>query len=404
MNAEKSGGEIAKRSARTFAPSIAHEDDQAPHPSQPGIGLALSGGGYRAMLFHTGALMRINDAGLLKEIRHVSSVSGGSMTAAILAKNWGRLTFDSNGVATNFEEEVVAPLLRLSRWPLDGPALLLGLPRLLTGLPLSPSAPRWVAWMLRLGPIGNLRLGDLPDSPVFEFNATSLQTKVRWAFTKTRIGDYRVGHANTPRMPVATAVAASAAFPMLLAPLILRFGKRLRGHTRVPNEMHRRAVLTDGGAYDNLGLQPLYDYDIMLVSDGGSPTKDQAHPKGQLFFQTLRVISVIDHQVRSLRKSGLLRRFKARRRRKGTYWSTRSHVADYKLADPLEMPDEEIEYGATTRTRLWTMRRRRQRALINWGYIMADTAIRKHVKPGLRRPVGLPWPEGQRGPIRPGKM
>src|SRR5262249_34071445 len=67
----------------------------------PGIALALSGGGYRAMLFHAGALAKLNDAGLLPELRVVSSVSGGSITSAVLAAAWEGLRWE-NGRATNF--------------------------------------------------------------------------------------------------------------------------------------------------------------------------------------------------------------------------------------------------------------------------------------------------------------
>ena len=52
-------------------------DDRLAHPT-PGVALCLSGGGYRAMLFHLGALWRLNDAGLLRGLVRISSVSGGS--------------------------------------------------------------------------------------------------------------------------------------------------------------------------------------------------------------------------------------------------------------------------------------------------------------------------------------
>ena len=48
---------------------------------KPGIALCLSGGGYRAMIFHLGALWRLNQLGFLKNLSRVSSVSGGSITA-----------------------------------------------------------------------------------------------------------------------------------------------------------------------------------------------------------------------------------------------------------------------------------------------------------------------------------
>jgi predicted acylesterase/phospholipase RssA len=53
--------------------------------SRDGVGLCLSGGGYRAMLFHVGALWRLNEIGWLRRLFFVSSVSGGSITAGLVA-------------------------------------------------------------------------------------------------------------------------------------------------------------------------------------------------------------------------------------------------------------------------------------------------------------------------------
>ena len=56
-----------------------------------GVALCLSGGGYRAMLFHVGVVWRLHDAGWLKRLDRVSSVSGGSITAGALALAWPKL-------------------------------------------------------------------------------------------------------------------------------------------------------------------------------------------------------------------------------------------------------------------------------------------------------------------------
>lgn len=58
---------------------------------EDGVGLCLSGGGFRAMLFHLGSLIRLNELGLLPAIDRVSSVSGGSLAAGILAAGWSGL-------------------------------------------------------------------------------------------------------------------------------------------------------------------------------------------------------------------------------------------------------------------------------------------------------------------------
>src|SRR3990172_5059706 len=70
--------------------------------------LCLSGGGSRAMLFHVGALWRMNELGLLGKLGRVSSVSGGSITAGVLATRWARLAFDPASRAASHFAEVVA--------------------------------------------------------------------------------------------------------------------------------------------------------------------------------------------------------------------------------------------------------------------------------------------------------
>src|SRR5690348_11208700 len=83
-----------------------------------GTALCLSGGGYRAMLYHLGALWRLNELGLLQPLKRISSVSGGSITAAMLGLKWKKLNF-SNGVASNLFDEVIKPVMALANHTLD---------------------------------------------------------------------------------------------------------------------------------------------------------------------------------------------------------------------------------------------------------------------------------------------
>jgi|SRR6266850_2746481 len=85
-------------------------------------GLALSGGGFRATLFHLGTVWRLNELGYLPKLDRISSVSGGSITAGVLAVRWPKLAF-ANGVATNFDAEVVQPLRAFCQRSIDAPAI-----------------------------------------------------------------------------------------------------------------------------------------------------------------------------------------------------------------------------------------------------------------------------------------
>src|SRR5207245_10527513 len=78
-------------------------------PPRPGIALCLSGGGYRAMLFHLGALWRLNELAYLPKLARISSVSGGSITAGVLGHRWNKLAF-VNDIASRFNGDVVAPI------------------------------------------------------------------------------------------------------------------------------------------------------------------------------------------------------------------------------------------------------------------------------------------------------
>lgn len=79
------------------------------------VGLCLSGGGFKAALYHLGALVRINELGALRKIDRVSSVSGGSITAGLLAAKWSQLTFSAQGNASNFQTLVFTPLVKFCR-------------------------------------------------------------------------------------------------------------------------------------------------------------------------------------------------------------------------------------------------------------------------------------------------
>ncbi|HET6406722.1 MAG TPA: patatin-like phospholipase family protein, partial [Chthoniobacteraceae bacterium] len=63
------------------------------------IGLALSGGGFRATLYHLGLIRFLRDADVLQNVTKITAVSGGSIFAAHLALNWGRY----NGSPSEFD-------------------------------------------------------------------------------------------------------------------------------------------------------------------------------------------------------------------------------------------------------------------------------------------------------------
>jgi NTE family protein len=177
---------------------------------EPGVALCLSGGGYRAMLFHVGPLWRLNELGRLSRLDRVSSVSGGSITAGVLADRWSQLAFDATGVAQRFEQAVVAPVRKLAGKTVDIQAVL-------EGIFLPGSVAGFVARRYDHELFGGATLQSLPDRPHFVFNATNLQSGVLWRFSKPYMWDYRVGKIPEPHEKLAVAVAASSAFPPFLS-------------------------------------------------------------------------------------------------------------------------------------------------------------------------------------------
>ena len=81
---------------------------------EAGTALCLSGGGYRAMLFHVGVLWRLYEAHLLQDAKRISSVSGGSNTAGVLALKWHQLSFDPVRLRSDFVPMVVSPIRALA--------------------------------------------------------------------------------------------------------------------------------------------------------------------------------------------------------------------------------------------------------------------------------------------------
>src|SRR5262245_47558001 len=100
--------------------------DDARQPEQ-GIALCLSGGGYRAMLFHLGSLWRLNEAGLLPKLDRISSVSGGSIAAGVLGLAWLELGFNEQGIAAGFAEKVTRPIRAIAEKTIDAGAVIGGI-------------------------------------------------------------------------------------------------------------------------------------------------------------------------------------------------------------------------------------------------------------------------------------
>jgi NTE family protein len=151
-------------------------------------------------------------------------------------------------------------------------------------------------------------------------------------------------------------------------------------------------VLTDGGVYDNLGLETAWKrYRTILVSDGGGKTQPEEEPKRDWVRHAYRVLELVDNQVRSLRKRQVIDSFELGAR-EGAYWGIRTQIGDYGLGDALDCPEEATLALAEVATRLKRLDPAIQERLINWGYAVCDAAMRRHVVEGAARPA-FPYPQ-----------
>lgn len=360
---------------------------------EDGIALCLSGGGYRAMLFHLGSLWRLNELGYLPRLDRVSSVSGGSITAGVLGLRWKDLRFGTDGVGAAFQDLVVDPIRGLAHTTVDQESIL-------EGLFSRSTIGEEVAQRYSEHLFGDATLQDLPDRPRFVINATNVQSRSLFRFSKPYIWDYRVGRIDNPVVPLATAVAASSAFPPVLSPVRLEFQESdwVAGSgdeaAAQGAEFKTEVLLTDGGVYDNLGLETAWkSHKMVLVSDGGGETPLEARPKSDWARHSLRVIQLIDSQVRALRKRQLIGSYVSKEK-DGAYWGIRTNIADYGLPDAMKAPLETTYQLASLPTRLEKVPDEMQERVINWGYAVCDAAMRAHVDASLRAPLRFPYSRG----------
>ena len=343
-----------------------------------GVGLCLSGGGYRAMLFHLGSLWRLNEAGRLKTLTRVASVSGGSITAGVLGRAWPRLDFGPDGVARAFTTEVADPILALAGKTVDVPAVLLGL---ITG-----GVSKRVAGAYDRHLFHGATLQDLPDDtegPLFIILATDLTDGVLVRMCRPYVRSYRTREFRTLSLPLAKAVAASSAFPPFLSPARLN----------MPDGT--RFTLTDGGVYDNLGLEPVVkNCATIYVSDGGGSFPIQAKPATDWLMGTVRVLLTIQSEVGRLRRRQVVGAL-ASKRRTGGFWAIDTEPSGIpKHASTLPITDAQAAARAATPTRLAAIPEVQRHRIVNWGYAAADSVLRSFVDPALPEPAGFPLPGG----------
>ncbi|MEM6623552.1 MAG: patatin-like phospholipase family protein [Pseudomonadota bacterium] len=359
-----------------------------------GVGVSFSGGGYRATLFHAGAVLRMNELGILGKIDRLSSVSGGSITSAILAMAWPHLDIVDPGEKASdaaIKQHFIKPILKATNRTLDVRVGLAGfLPLVSAGNRLAKLYDRYI--------FDDLMLKDIPERPKFIFNATNLQTQGLFRFTRNYMADWRALFSTTKTIHLSHAVAASSAFPPVLAPLRLD----LRGedvHTpegaRFDNpELHEEAILIDGGVYDNLGMESIWKRCGVLIGSYAGQN-NAADPSNFSFDHLMPMINTFLASSIDWRERIVVGMFQNEMpdglpERAGTYWTAETQISDFPVHDGWKPSDAEFAAAKNTPTRLEALDFDEQRVVINAGYSFADAGIRSYLMPDAPAPDGPP--------------
>jgi NTE family protein len=248
------------------------------------IGLALSGGGFRAAAFHLGVFRRLRELDLLWKLDLLTCVSGGSIAGAFLASRWG-------------DDGALAALDKYLRTASIAVSSVIG------GI-IDPFASRLdkLAATYERDLFGARTLGSLASGPRLYLNATNLATGNMFFFVAggggaAEMGEWELGTCPARDFRLSRAVAASSAFPPVFPPLRI-------DREEYPAEQVDYVSLTDGGVYDNLGINPLLRarnaLDYVIVSDAGKPFEMELRPTEAGTGVLLESVDILMEQVRGL--------------------------------------------------------------------------------------------------------
>jgi predicted acylesterase/phospholipase RssA len=311
------------------------------------LGLALSGGGFRASLFHIGVLARLAELDLLRHVEVISCVSGGSIVGAhyyLLLRKLLQEKCDRDiertdyielvdelreqhvvGVQKNIRMRVGASWLSNLRM-IFSPSTYSRTQRLGDLYEeilyrLVQDGEKKERWLNDAFIIPRLCDGNWDDKfspkldnwrraakvPILVLNATSLNTGRSWRFTASSMGEeesYGTDIDSTERLEsiyysaapkayrqyrLGQAVAASSCVPGLFTPIVI---------TGLYQD--RTVRLVDGGVHDNQGTRALLDQDCdsLIVSDASGQMNTEINPAHSELGVLLRMISVLQARIR----------------------------------------------------------------------------------------------------------
>ena len=309
------------------------------------IGIALSGGGIRATIFHLGVLKWMAENEMLEKLSYISSVSGASLCIG-LVYSCNDLKWPSS---SQFIQNVLPQMEDiLLNNDIQKTALLRVFPFWLTrrvNILAKVIEQKW-------GIHGTMP--ELEGRPTWCVNCTTYETGKRFLITRKKMGDYVVGYVNEHHFPLSEAMAASAGFPVLIGPYKLKrsnYEWNSSGYTpKKPFVAKGRCYhLWDGGVYDNLGLEPIFKIsadksggqlaegiDYVIVSNAGAGS---GFKKWIIASNPKRLLDIAMDQVTFLRSRSVVSYMK--REKNGLFFNIGNN-AHYLLEDaPLSSKEKE---------------------------------------------------------------
>ena len=281
---------------------------------QRNIGIALSGGGIRAMVFHLGLFKWLAEHNLFEQVKRVSSVSGASLCVGMI--------YAHNNLKWPTSEEFLGTVLPLVEKALHRDLQLAAIIKLI----ISPAY-----WNKRVNVIARVleskwgvhgKLSDLAGDTMWYVNCTTYETGKRFRFCKENMGDYIIGYVENPDISLSEVMAASAGFPVLIGPYCLKTGSYHWTPSYYSGEKwHPPACKTlhlwDGGVYDNFGFESVFKpddsgslregLDFIIVSNASASIKLYDNRKGDFFVKRLkRILDISMDQVAALRSRSVM--------------------------------------------------------------------------------------------------
>ncbi len=362
------------------------------------IALAFSGGGVRATVFHLGVLARLAREDLLGRVKIISSVSGGSLAAGLVFASTGNRWPGS----AEYLHDVVPQIHRLLtstnlQWSYALKSLMFPW-RLVSGRASVLGDAMEQQWRI------NGTLADLPIAPRWIINATCYETGKNWRFQRDLMGDYQTKYIPDPDFRLSHALAASAAVPGLIGPLIVKtkhykWSEFRDDEWQAIAPKYNRLHLWDGGVYDNLGVEALFkpgdglreDTDFLIVCDASRALTSESREKRWrpgFLDASIRLVDVATDQVRSLRARMLMDYFKQNPgtgaylkmglRRKRIHLHTHS-------GDQPALTDAEVQQASQLETTLRRLTHGEFSLLFRHGFEVAEATLTTYCNDALER-------------------